>query len=197
MGFILNFRNELSTDTNNDIVLQAVKNVISAHPSLLVRVSSDGTSQIQPTAVNWKSTLSRATRIHKLKSCGDDGNVTLNTPALADACARPSAARRAKTRSEQPNPIALTVSWQPRTVLHHARKHAMDENRLQRSEADGQQPRPMKDISHVHLPPRPRRCGAPGETSRERERGSKVCNKPTSLSKPAHRPFIHTREPST
>ena len=89
MGFVLHFQNELSIDTTNRIVLQAIKNVISAHPSLLVRVSSDGTSQIQPTAVNWKNTLGRATRIHELKSCGDDGNVTLNTPALADACARP------------------------------------------------------------------------------------------------------------
>jgi len=57
MGFVLQFDAEVD---DRDLRM-AVTRVVEKHPALLVHVSSDGTSQRQPTVSQWNAALARAT----------------------------------------------------------------------------------------------------------------------------------------
>jgi acyl carrier protein len=91
MGFVLNF-DEAEVD-ERDLRL-AVTRVVEKHPALLVHVSSDGTSQRQPSVSQWKQALARATEIQTLPgleaaaavAAGGAEAVTIDHPAVAAAC---------------------------------------------------------------------------------------------------------------
>lgn len=71
----------------------AVTRVVQSHPALLVHVSSDGTSQVQPTVGQWKAVLARATEIRQLPGDGvgpedfdSSSEVLADHPAVVAAC---------------------------------------------------------------------------------------------------------------
>jgi hypothetical protein len=90
LGFVLQL--DANDEVDDSDIREAVTRVVQRHPALLVHVSSDGTSQVQPSVSNWKATLSRATEIRHLPGLEsleseEDATVTaVDHPMVAAAC---------------------------------------------------------------------------------------------------------------
>lgn len=85
MGFVLQFDGD---DVEQEDLHLAVRRVVQSHPSLLVHVSKDGTTQVQPTVSEWKEVLAQATEIRHLPDLPEDfaSEVTVDHPAVVAAC---------------------------------------------------------------------------------------------------------------
>jgi hypothetical protein len=89
MGFVL----QLDAEVDERDLRMAVTRVVEKHPALLVHVSSDGTSQRQPTVSQWNAALARATELRTLPgleaaaaATESAEAVTIDHPAVVAAC---------------------------------------------------------------------------------------------------------------
>ena len=96
MGFMLQFDAEVD---QSDLHM-AVTRVVERHPALLVHVSSDGTSQRQPTVSQWDAAFARATELRTLPGLDAAAAATESAKVGNGRCLSPSHRMRLDSTNE-------------------------------------------------------------------------------------------------